>query len=178
MELNLPAWGPCRASVVTTGVRWRCAPPPQHPGPPLCLWNCPQLHPLHWCLPFPERGNFKQSDLAKAEKWCLWCAELKWNQNASSYLFKRSQLFSLGENVSLLWSYPRETAELGTPEFQMAPVLRPLACREAAQGAAAILQDVRQLGLQPLNGGSCHGGRTHGSRFRGPHVPPFHTRPP
>lgn len=72
--------------------------------------------------------------------------------------------------MSLLWSYPREATGLGAAEFQAAPLQRSLPCCEAAQGAAAVLQDVWQLGLQPFDGGSCHGRRAHSSRFRGAQV--------
>lgn len=68
----------------------------------------------------------------------------------------------------LLCSYPREARELGAVQFQTVVLQRPLVCGEASQRAATILQEVRQLGLQPLNSGSCHGGRAHSSTFTGP----------
>lgn len=73
-------------------------------------------------------------------------------------------------------SYPGEVAGLGAAELQAVPLQRALTCREAAQRAAAILQDVGQFGLQPLNGGSCSGRGVHRCRFRGTHgpTPPSH----
>lgn len=73
-------------------------------------------------------------------------------------------------------SYPGEVAGLGAAELQAVPLQRALTCCEAAQRAAAILQDVGQFGLQPLNGGSCSGRGVHRCRFRGTHgpTPPSH----
>lgn len=70
-------------------------------------------------------------------------------------------------------SYPREAAGLGAAELQPAPLQRALPGREAAQGAAAVLQDVGQLGLQPLDGGSCHGrGGSEVLSVHNPTLPP------
>lgn len=64
----------------------------------------------------------------------------------------------LDPQLLLLCAYPREAGKLSAVQVQAGPFQCPLICREASQRATTILQKVRQLGLQPLNGRSCHGG--------------------
>lgn len=73
-----------------------------------------------------------------------------------STLFFLNSPTTRGKRVSWCCSHPGEAAGLGAAELQATPLEWPLPRGEAPQRAAAVLQDVGQLGLQPLDGGSCH----------------------